>query len=81
MRWHLLAGTGVKLVSTLTNHRTDAYLPTPAASQELPAVYSNGDFYRLVTYNGSAPWTNAPTNEYITGFRGAGAKGGAWIPG
>jgi len=73
--------TGVKLVSTLVNHRTDKYIPTAAVSQELPAVYSNGDYYRLVTYNGTSPWTNAPTNEYVTGFRGAGAKGGAWIPG
>ena len=72
--------TGVKLVSTLHNHRSDTTL-YPAHSQELPAVYSNGPFYRLITYNGTAPWTGDATAEYITGFRGPGAKGGAWIPG
>jgi hypothetical protein len=43
--------------------------------------HSQGPFYRLVTYNGSAPWSGAATTEYVTGFRGPGAAGGAWIPG
>ena len=44
-------------------------------------MYSNGPFARLITYNGSAPWTNSPVSEYKVGFRGPGAPGGAWIPG
>jgi hypothetical protein len=44
----------VKLVSTLVNHRSDTTL-YPPNDQELPAVYSNGPFYRLITYNGSVP--------------------------
>ena len=44
-------------------------------------MYSNGPFYRLLTYNGSQPWSGGALSEYNTGFRGPGAKGGAWIPG
>ena len=75
-----LDGTGLNLTSTLHTDRQDttAY---PANSQELPAVYSNGPWYRLLSYNGSQPWQKEPVVEYLTGFRGPGAKGGAWIPG
>ena len=58
-------GTGVKVTATLHNDRTDAYTPAPT-SQELPAVYSIGSLYHLVTYNGSQPWTGQPTVEYAT---------------
>ena len=77
----VLDGNGIKLVSTLHNHRSDKTV-YPAMSQELPAVYTNGPYYRLVTYTGRKPFTNDPNlTEYNTGFRGPGAKGGAWIPG
>lgn len=58
-------GTGVKVTATVHSNRTDAFDPAPT-SQELPAVYSIGSLYHLVTYNGSAPWTGAPTVEYQT---------------
>eukprot|EP00039_Didymoeca_costata_P005862 m.85323 g.85323 ORF g.85323 m.85323 type:complete len:338 (+) comp13004_c0_seq4:143-1156(+) len=74
------AGTGIKIVSTLYNHRSDK-TDYSGHSQELPAVYTNGPYYRLITYIGDKPWTNDATHEYVTGFRGPGAKGGAWIPG
>ena len=35
-------------------------------TQELPAMYSIGTLYRLLTYNGSAPWTNGSLSEYST---------------
>jgi hypothetical protein len=76
----MLDGNGIKLTSTLHNHRSDKTV-YPASGQELPAVYTNGPFYRLVTYNGSKPFQNDKLTEYVTGFRGPGAKGGAWIPG
>jgi|EP01047_Picozoa_sp_COSAG01_P070999 hypothetical protein len=36
--------------------RTDAFTPK-SWPQEIPAVYSNGAYHHLVTYNGSAPYT------------------------
>lgn len=75
-----LVGNGIRLISTLHNRRTDT-TDYPARSQELPAVYTNGPYYRLLSYNGSKPFTNDSVAEYNTGFRGPGAKGGAWIPG
>ena len=59
------AGTGVKVTATLHNSRTDAYTPA-LQDQELPAVYTISPLSHLVTYNGSAPWTNQPTVEYAT---------------
>jgi hypothetical protein len=77
----VLDANGVTLTSTLHNHRSDKAV-YPASHQELPAVYTNGLFYRLLTYDGSKPFTNDPALvEYVTGFRGPGAEGGAWILG
>lgn len=59
------SGTGVKVTATLHSARTDTFTPAPR-SQELPAVYSIGSLYHLVTYNGSSPWSGAPTVEYAT---------------
>ena len=43
--------------------------------QELPAVYTTGDAYRLFTYDGDAPFTGAPFRE-VTDDRG-----GFFVPG
>lgn len=67
------AGTGVKVTATLRNHRTDTFTPA-MHGQELPAVYSTGEFYHLKSYTGDAPWTNAATQEFTTG-------GPPWVPG
>lgn len=58
-------GTGVKVTATLHSARTDTFTPAPRG-QELPAVYSVGALWHLVTYNGSKPWSGAPTVEYAT---------------
>jgi hypothetical protein len=44
-QWGTLDGTGLNLTSTLHTDRSDT-TPYPAHSQELPAVYSNGPWYR-----------------------------------
>lgn len=36
--------------------------------QELPAVYTNGPWYRLVTYKGDRPFTNAPLSDMPVAF-------------
>eukprot|EP00756_Hemistasia_phaeocysticola_P058687 Hpha_TRINITY_DN3533_c0_g1::TRINITY_DN3533_c0_g1_i1::g.25586::m.25586 len=69
-----LQGTGVKVSATLHNHRTDSYDATRKHSQEQPAVYSIGQLYRLLTYNGSKPWTGGALSEYAT-------AGPPWVPG
>eukprot|EP01028_Stygiella_incarcerata_P008437 TRINITY_DN3670_c0_g1_i1.p1 TRINITY_DN3670_c0_g1~~TRINITY_DN3670_c0_g1_i1.p1 ORF type:complete len:306 (-),score=56.41 TRINITY_DN3670_c0_g1_i1:73-990(-) len=59
----------------LENHRQDK-TKYGARDQELPAVYVNGFLSRLFGYNGTAPWTNGPLQEWSTGF-----DDGHWIPG
>jgi hypothetical protein len=43
-----------------------SFTPDP---QELPALYTTGDAYRLYTYDGNAPYTAAPVHE-TTDHRG-----------
>jgi len=45
------ASTGARVDATLHNHRSDA-TEYSAMSQELPAVYTNGPYYRLFTTEG-----------------------------
>ena len=54
--WLELDGPVVKARCRLTNHRADLtqYVARP---QELPAVYVNAPFYRLMTYRGDQPFT------------------------
>jgi Divergent InlB B-repeat domain len=60
--WISLDGRTVHVHNRLTNNRTDHSWYT-ARSQELPATYTVGTLYRLFTYDGNAPYTNAPTNQ------------------
>ena len=57
--WTLtLHESAVDVRARIVNARRD---PTqyPAKSQELPALYTNGPWYRLFTYTGDRPFTNA----------------------
>ena len=70
-----LAGKTVEAVCRLDNARRDTaqYAGRP---QELPAVYTNGPWYKLVTYLGDQPFTSAPTTTLVD--RGDG-KGWPWV--
>lgn len=46
----------------IDNHRTD-HTQFPARTQELPAVYTNGPWYRILTYEGDRPFTGLPVDE------------------
>lgn len=54
--WLTLDGSAVKARCQLNNARAD-HRQYPARTQELPAVYTNGPYYRLMTYSGDAPFT------------------------
>ena len=66
------AGTGAKVEATLHNHRADKTI-YPPRSQELPAIYSNGPFFRLVTAE------NGKVKEYNASFDPS--KPFPWVPG
>ena len=55
--WTLsLEGATVGVRARLVNRRTDR-TQHPAKSQELPALYTNGRWYRLFSYTGDRPFT------------------------
>ena len=55
--WLELKGNTVHVTSRINNARTDK-TQYPARMQELPAVYTNGPWWRLFTYTGLKPFTN-----------------------
>lgn len=57
-----LDGNTVHVHNRLINHRPDL-IQYPAHTQELPAIYSNGPWYRLLSYIGSKPFTGAPLTQ------------------
>lgn len=55
--WINLQGTAVHVRNRLVNSRSDQTL-YPAFNQELPAVYTVGTLFRIVSYTGSRPFTH-----------------------
>jgi hypothetical protein len=72
--WVSLKGNTVHVRNRLTNMGGGAVAFTPHG-QELPAVYTTGDAYRLFTYDGDSPFTGAPVREVIDD------RGGFFTPG
>jgi hypothetical protein len=54
--WITLAGHTAEVRGRLNNQRSDK-TQYAARTQELPAVYTNGPLYRLMTYTGRRPFT------------------------
>ncbi|MGO9112103.1 MAG: hypothetical protein ACLP9L_22995, partial [Thermoguttaceae bacterium] len=54
--WFSLDGPAVHARCRLVNHRPD-HTQYPARHQEYPALYTNGPWYRLMTYTGDRPFT------------------------
>jgi hypothetical protein len=71
--WISLYRNTVRVRCRLNNARTDKR-QYPARDQELPAVYTVGKLYRLFTYDGTAPFTDAPLKE----IKNAGPPWAAW---
>ncbi len=63
--WYRLNGMQVEVTSRLNNAREDktAY---PARGQELPAVYTNGEWWQAVSYVGNAPCTGGEVTRLYT---------------
>lgn len=59
--WIRLAGPAALVRSRINNNRSDK-TQYPSRSQELPAAYTNGPWYRLITYTGSKPFTKDKTS-------------------
>lgn len=69
--WYRLAGKRVDVTARLRNARSDT-TQYPGGSQELPAVYTNGEWYKLVSYVGAEPYTGAPITELCNKENGLG---------
>lgn len=69
--WYRLKGNRVEVTSRLNNHRPD-HTQYDARNQELPAVYTNGPWYRLVSYTGSEPFTGGEVTALCTKENGLG---------
>ena len=63
--WYTLDHKTVNVTARLNNNRTDK-TQYPACGQELPAVYTNGEFYRIVSYVGEQPGTNGKLTEIVS---------------
>ena len=62
--WLSLDGAAVRLRARLSNHRGDRTL-YPARDQEMPAVYLNGPYHRLLAYTGDRPFTGGALTRIV----------------
>lgn len=60
--WIRLDGNAAHVRSRLVNHRSDT-VQYPGRAQELPAIYTNGPWYHLMTYSGDKPFTGDPPSQ------------------
>jgi hypothetical protein len=72
--WYRIEGNLVFVKSRLTNARDDK-TQYAARTQELPAIYTNGPWYKLVSYKGTEPFAGAEPTVLVT--KGDG-KGWPW---
>ncbi len=63
--WIRLNKNTVHVRNKLTSNRTDNRWSVTLRDQELPAVYTIGDLFRLVTYEGTEPFTQAPVKDIL----------------
>lgn len=78
--WTRLEGSAIWVRSRINNARADK-TQYPARSQELPAVYTNGNYYRLFTYVGHAPFTGGELRRITKVWRSGApdqVEGGPW---
>lgn len=74
--WIKLEGNTIQVRSRLVNQRNDS-TQYQAREQELPAVYTNAPYHRLVSYRGEKPFTN-DTTSLIANHNYPGTKNIQW---
>ena len=72
--WYRIEGNLVQVRSRLTNARDDK-TQYAGRTQELPAVYTNGRWYKLVSYKGDRPFSGAEPTVLVDKNDG---KGWPW---
>jgi hypothetical protein len=65
--WIRLEANTAHVRCRLLNHRSD-HTQYPGRGQELPAVYTNGPWYRLMTYVGDRPFTGDAIKQMPAAF-------------
>ncbi len=78
--WIRLEGNAAHVRSQINNARSDK-TQYSARGQELPAVYTNGNYYRLFTYAGDAPFTGSELRQITKVWRSGApdqVEGGPW---
>ncbi len=65
----------ITMEATIVNNRKDK-TQYPACGQEMPAVYTNGSWYKLVAYLGDQPFTDAPPTVIVDKNN---KKGWPWV--
>jgi hypothetical protein len=72
---YTLDGNVITMEATIVNKRTDR-TQYRACPQEMPAVYTNGAWYNLVTYLGDRPFSGQPVTHVVARDDG---KGWPWV--
>jgi len=62
--WYALKGNTVEVRCRIQNNRPDK-VQYPGRNQELPAVYTNGRWYKMTAYMGDKPFTGAPVTTIV----------------
>lgn len=61
-QWIRVEGNAITVDNRLTNFRSDK-TQYQGGGQELPAAFTTAKLHRIITYDGTAPYTNAPLRE------------------
>ena len=77
--WYRLEGKTAMVTSRLNNARTDK-TQFSARGQELPALYTNATWYKLVSYVDAEPFTGGPIREVCNKENGRGWPWESFFP-
>lgn len=62
--YRLVGANAVEMTARIINNRIDK-TQYPAKHQEMPALYTNGPWYRLITYEGDEPFSSQPVTTRV----------------